>query len=200
VTIKYTTRARATGTRVAAAALTVGMAFAIAGCGGGGGKAGAATKSSTAPTAGATRSGGSRTGSPAPGPTQTLAEVKGEKGVVLAITDAERDAGGFVTVQGTVTNTGDQIFNATRWVGTEQEVQRSGSSLAGAVLVDPKGKKRYYVLRDTEGRCLCTMKLYSVEPKESVPVFAQFPAPPASVTQVDFELPTMPPATITISG
>ncbi|GGO97555.1 hypothetical protein GCM10012280_59630 [Wenjunlia tyrosinilytica] len=135
-----------------------------------------------------------------PEPTETLAEVKGEKDIVVAITEATRDSGGFVTVKGTLTNGGTQSFSATRWVGQETEVQKSGSSVAGAVLVDLKGKKRYYVLRDTEGRCLCTTGLNLIRPRETRPIFAQFPAPPAGVTEVDFELPTMPPAKITISG
>jgi hypothetical protein len=75
----------------------------------------------------------------------------------------------------------------------------SGASLAGAVLVDEAGKKRYYVLRDTDGRCLCTMGLVDVEPEQTLPFFAQFPSPPAATTEVEFELPTMPPAKITIS-
>jgi hypothetical protein len=102
-------------------------------------------------------------------------------------------------VKGTITNNGTSMFNATYWTGSEVAVQKSGPSVAGAVLVDEAGKKRYYVLRDTEGKCLCTMGLVLIKPKETRPFFAQFPAPPASTTQVQFQLPTMPPANIEIS-
>ena len=67
------------------------------------------------------------------------------------------------------------------------------------MLVDEAGKKRYYVLRDTDGKCLCTMKLLDIQPDETRPFFAQFPSPPETTTAVEFELPTMPPAKISIS-
>jgi hypothetical protein len=104
-----------------------------------------------------------------------------------------------VTVQGSLTNNGTQAFNAVAWRGQETALVASGPSIAGAVLVDEAGKKRYYVLRDTDGRCLCTMGLIGVKPQETLPIFAQFPAPPPATTDVQFELPTMPPAKITIS-
>ncbi|WP_308190644.1 hypothetical protein [Streptomyces sp. HPF1205] len=137
--------------------------------------------------------------SPSSTPTQVLAQIKGDKNIEVTINSAVRDSGGFVTVEGTITNAGTSIFNADSWVGDETALAPSGASVAGAVLVDEAGKKRYYVLRDTAGQCLCTMKLLSIQPQESRPFFAQFPAPPAATTQVDFELPTMPPAKITIS-
>jgi hypothetical protein len=190
-------------TAVAGAAVA---AIVLTGCGGGGGGGtsgggkgdggtsggGTAATSQSAPAAG----GGS---TPSTAPTQILAQIKGERDIQVTITSAVRDSGGFVTVQGTVTNNGTEIFDATNWVGDETALAPSGASVAGAVLVDEAGKKHYYVLRDTDGKCLCTMKLLSIEPHETRPFFAQFPAPPAATTQVDFELPTMPPAKITIS-
>ncbi|MFJ4844207.1 hypothetical protein [Streptomyces sp. NPDC088733] len=125
--------------------------------------------------------------------------MKGEKDITITLNEAVRDSGGFVTVRGTLTNNGTSIFNATSWVGQEIAVQKSGASVAGAVIVDEAGKKRYYVLRDTEGKCLCTMGLNLIKPGETRPIFAQFPAPPATTTEVEFQLPTMPPAKITLS-
>ncbi|WP_107416983.1 hypothetical protein [Actinacidiphila alni] len=183
-------------------ALAASAAITLTGCGGGGG--GGGNKGGDKPSASATASKTSGAGAdggdtPSATPTQVLAQIKGEKDIEVTINSAVRDSGGFVTVQGVVTNNGTNIFNADSWVGNETALSASGASVAGAVLVDEAGKKRYYVLRDTDGKCLCTMKLLSIQPKESRPFFAQFPAPPAATTQVDFELPTMPPAKITIS-
>ncbi|SFF46892.1 hypothetical protein SAMN05216251_11572 [Actinacidiphila alni] len=185
-----------------AVALAASAAITLTGCGGGGG--GGGNKGGDKPSASATASKTSGAGAdggdtPSATPTQVLAQIKGEKDIEVTINSAVRDSGGFVTVQGVVTNNGTNIFNADSWVGNETALSASGASVAGAVLVDEAGKKRYYVLRDTDGKCLCTMKLLSIQPKESRPFFAQFPAPPAATTQVDFELPTMPPAKITIS-
>ncbi|MFH8406906.1 hypothetical protein ACH4FX_19210 [Streptomyces sp. NPDC018019] len=179
--------------RVAAAAIAAGLALVVSGCGGddGGGTAGGGPPTrATAPTHGR--------GTPAADARQVIGEVKGPDGVVVTLHSAIRDSGGFVTVSGTVTNKGTKIFNAINWRSNETGM-RSRSSVSGATLVDKAGKKRYLVLRDTEGECLCTTGLSGLKPGASRPVFAQFPAPPAKVTEVDFQLPTMPPATITIS-
>ncbi len=191
-----TGQTKRTGSRATAAVLAAALALALAGCGSGGAKSrSASATSSTTPVSTAT-------GGPAApqDPTQVLATIKGPDGIVLTINSAKRETGGFVTVTGTVKNTGGQPFSqAGSWRGDEEELQKNGGSLAGATLVDTLGKKRYYVLRDTEGRCLCSTGLDIIQPGATMPVFAQFPAPPATTTQVDFDLPTLPTASIVIS-
>ncbi|MFD3777006.1 hypothetical protein [Streptomyces sp. NPDC058612] len=132
-------------------------------------------------------------------PPQVLAKVNGEAGVVLSVHAVAREAGGFVTVSGQIENTGDKPFaNTAAWRGTE--LKTSGVSVAGVTLVDKVGKKRYYVLRDTDGRCLCTTGVVIIEAGQSVPFFAQFPAPPATTSEIEFNFPTFTPATLKISG
>lgn len=188
------------GTTVAAIAATA--ALTLSACGGGGGGDGD-KKADDKPSSPAAASSGDRSAgddaTPSATPTSVLAQIKGEDNVSVVINSAVRDEDGFVTVQGSVTNNGDSSFNAVTWRGPETALIASGPSVAGAVLIDEAGKKRYYVLRDTDGKCLCTMGLTRIQPKETRPIFAQFPAPPDSTTQVEFELPTMPPAKITIS-
>ncbi|MEV5158718.1 hypothetical protein [Streptomyces sp. NPDC053728] len=132
--------------------------------------------------------------------TEVLASVKGPGSIELVVNSAERDAGGFVTVKGSVTNGSKQQFGAQGWQGDEQEMVGNGASVAGASLVDQAGKKRYLTLRDTDGRCLCTKFTTGIAPRATSPFFVQFPAPPQSTTEVDFQIPTMPTATIKISG
>jgi hypothetical protein len=185
------------GRRATAVTACAAAAFALAGCGGGGGdnKAGGGTPSATG-TASAQDPAGD---TPSATPTPVLAQIKGEPSMVVTISLAVRDQDGFVTVEGDITNDGTSVFDAVAWRGQEVALSKSGASVAGAYLVDEAGKKRYYVLRDTDGRCLCTMGLVGIQPQETRPFFAQFPAPPAATTQVEFELPTMPPAKITLS-
>ncbi|WP_345284971.1 hypothetical protein [Streptomyces gulbargensis] len=83
--------------------------------------------------------------------------------------------------------------------GDETEVVKHGNSLGGATLIDSVGKKRYYVLRDTDGRPLTTSGLDSLGPGKSTSVFMQFPAPPATTTEVSLQLPTFEPATLKLS-
>ncbi|WP_411105677.1 hypothetical protein [Streptomyces sp. cmx-4-9] len=132
-------------------------------------------------------------------PTQVIATVSGASGMTLEINSLQRDAGGFLTINGQIKNSGTESFAGTSaWRGNE--LKGSGESVAGASLVDKAGKKRYYVLRDTEARCLCTTGISSVAPGQVVPFFAQFPAPPSSTTEVEFSLPTFATATVKISG
>ncbi len=176
--------------------MAASVAFTVASCGGeeGDGKRNGSPKASSSQDkepAGET--------SEKPESEEILAQVKGADGIVVTINSAARDSGGFITVNGQVENTGDKIFVAGEWRGQETELLKNGASTAGAVLIDKQGKKKYFVLRDTDGGCLCTTGL-TVKAGQKVPIFAQFPAPPEDVTEVDFQLPTMPPATIAISG
>ncbi|MEU0130103.1 hypothetical protein [Streptomyces sp. NPDC006289] len=190
------TRNRCKG--IAAAAATLAMAVVLTACGGDDG----ADKPEGKPQGGSTSSSDNQGDGPTPSEedeTQVIASIKGKDGIEATISSAKREAGGFVTVRGRIKNGSDQIWAAVGWQGTEQELVNNGASMAGASLVDQQGKKRYLILRDTDGRCLCT-KFEGLSPGEEAPFFAQFPAPPQSTTDVDFQIPTMPTASIKISG
>ncbi|WRZ90897.1 hypothetical protein OHB54_18535 [Streptomyces sp. NBC_01007] len=183
---------------MAAVAITTGLLLTVSGCGGGDGSGTPKTTSSSAQS-GKRGDDGAKQASPTASQDQILAEVKGDD-VTLTITSAVRDQGGFVTVSGTVTNGGGQFWVAANWRGDERELSRNGASMAGASLTDSKGKKKYLVLRDTQGRCLCTkFDGGGVDAGKSADWFAQFPAPPADTTAVDFQVGSMPPASIEIS-
>ncbi|WP_405678765.1 hypothetical protein OG859_14870 [Streptomyces sp. NBC_00048] len=183
----------------AAVAVAAVLTLVLAGCGGGDDKKPTEPQKSSTPQAGAGTSAPAPSGSQTSEPTQVLATVNGESGIVMVINSVTRDVGGFLTVSGQIKNSGDKDYNGTAaWRGNE--LTAGGESVAGATLVDRAGKKRYYVLRDTDGRCLCTTGVSLVKAGGSVPFFAQFPAPPTSTTDVDFTLPTFATATIKLSG
>ncbi|MEV6248087.1 hypothetical protein AB0M38_18085 [Streptomyces sp. NPDC051742] len=133
-------------------------------------------------------------------PVETLALLKGKDGVELVITAADRDAGGFLTIKGALKNTSSRSLALPGQIrGDETEVMEHGNSLGGATLIDSVGKKRYYVLRDTDGRPLTTTGIDILPAGGTAAVFMQFPAPPASTTEVSFQLPTFEPATLKLS-
>ncbi|MFV0128060.1 hypothetical protein ACLGI4_10140 [Streptomyces sp. HMX112] len=135
-----------------------------------------------------------------PDTSRTLATINGTNGFQFVIHTAVRDQGGFLTVTGTVKNTTSKpLVGSPFWSGQEVNVQKTGPSFAGVTLVDKTEKKRYYVLRDTDGHPLTTTGVTSVKAGESIAMFAQFPAPPADVTHVDIQIPQMPVATIELS-
>ncbi|WP_137993627.1 hypothetical protein [Streptomyces vilmorinianum] len=133
-------------------------------------------------------------------PTEVLAVLKGQQGLEFTVESAKRDAGGFLTVSGKLVNTsGSTQIIPTQLAGDETEIIQHGISLGGATLVDSVGKKRYYVLRDTDGRPLTTTGLSDLGAGRSTNVFMQFPAPPVNTTEVTFQLPTFRPGTIKLS-
>ncbi|MBQ0880094.1 hypothetical protein ACR31U_23160 [Streptomyces rochei] len=178
------------------AAAAAGLVLSVVGCSGTDGE----DKKPESTASAASKEGGSGP-SAHEGSDESLAELKGEDGLILKLTSATRDAGGFVTVNGELKNDGDEAARVSvRTSGDETEIIRHGSSLGGATLVDSGGKKRYYVLRDTDGRPLTTTNMPRIKPGASIPVFMQFPAPPADTTKVTFQLPTFAAAPIEISG
>ncbi|MFE2976127.1 hypothetical protein [Streptomyces sp. NPDC059258] len=191
-----------------AVTVTVALALALSGCGDDGGDE-PGNEGSSAPSAPASPSAEDKDDSQqedtAAGenadPDAKLAEARGEEGLTLVVTQVKRDAGGFVTVQASIKNGGDGIRNSASWGGQESlVVEKNPNSVAGATLVDKVGKKRYYVLRDTDARCLCTTAIAPLAPGETASVFMQFPAPPQGTTEVDFNLPTFATTSLKISG
>ncbi|GAB3967160.1 hypothetical protein [Streptomyces sparsus] len=126
-----------------------------------------------------------------------IGELRGD-GFVVSVHSATRDGGGFVTVQATLKNEGEKTMTSNKW-GSPETALKSKSSISGATLIDRQGKKRYMVLRDTDGECLCTTNLVRIKPNEERAIYAQFPAPPNDVTEVDLLIPTLSPASIEIS-
>ncbi|MFJ9158614.1 hypothetical protein ACIRPS_17645 [Streptomyces griseoviridis] len=192
MSIRFTTKARR---GMVALTVAAGLAVGVAGCGGGGDDAKPDASSS------ASRTGGSDPSAQEGQSDTSMAELKGPNGLVMQISSAKRDAGGFITVSGELKNDGGNTVTLPAALsGNETEIIRNGRSLGGATLVDSQGKKRYYVLRDTDGRPLTTTGITSVKSGDAVPVFMQFPAPPSGTDDVSFQLPMFAPADISISG
>ncbi|MFF7553911.1 hypothetical protein ACFZA9_13620 [Streptomyces olivaceus] len=194
MSIRFTTRARG---GLAAWSVAMALTFGLVGCGSGGGGDDEKPKA----TASASKEDGSAPSAQEGTAEEPLAELKGSEGLSLRITSVEKDAGGFVTVNGELKNDADKsVAIPSALSGNETEIVRNGRSLGGATLVDSKSKKRYYVLRDTEGRPLTTSGFSTMKAGDRLAVFMQFPAPPADTTEVSFQLPTFASATISISG
>jgi hypothetical protein len=139
-------------------------------------------------------------GESAPESDKVLAEVKGGDSMTLTVNSAEREEGGFVTVNGQLTNGSGKLWTGVEWKSDETELSlKNRASMAAAKLTDKAGKKRYFILRDTEGRCLCTSFQGGLKPGETKSWYAQFPAPPDETNKVDFQIADMPPASIELS-
>ncbi|TXS53203.1 hypothetical protein EAO75_02970 [Streptomyces sp. uw30] len=192
MSIRITTKARR---GMVAMTIAAGLALGAAGCGSGGDD----KKPEASPSA--SKSNGSDPSAQEGQTGEILAELKGPNGLLLQITSVARDSGGFITVSGDLKSDGDKTLAIPAQLsGNETEIIRNGRSFGGATLVDSKGKKRYYVLRDTDGRPLTTTGISSIKSGETIPVFMQFPAPPTDTADVSLQLPMFAPADITIAG
>ncbi|MET8855230.1 hypothetical protein [Streptomyces sp. NPDC004579] len=181
---------------MATVAITTGLLLMVAGCGGSGDDA-KPKDSSSAPASDPSKDDGAGGQSPTASADRVLATAK-DGDITVTITSAERDQGGFVTVSGQVTNGGSGSWLGADWQSNETELASNGGSLSGASLVDEKGKKKYLVLRDTSGRCLCT-KFSRLRSGDSTSWFAQFPAPPEGTASVNFQVGSLPPTAVTLS-
>ncbi|WP_405795200.1 hypothetical protein [Streptomyces sp. NBC_01506] len=195
--MRHGTKARrAAGCVLAAVALTVSLT--ACGSGDDGKSDSADNASSSAPGEDNSKDDGG--GNTVPDTSQTLATINGSNGFQFTIHTAARDSGGFLTVTGTIKNTsGGRETLPTIWSGEESQVRRTGKSLAGVTLVDKTEKKRYYVLRDTDGNPLTTTGIVGMDDGATENFFAQYPAPPDTTSEVDIQVPLMPTATIEIS-
>ncbi|MGW9023148.1 hypothetical protein ACWGQ5_02695 [Streptomyces sp. NPDC055722] len=178
--------------------IAAGLLLTVAGCGNGGdeGKTKTNSSSSSSPTPGEDDGAGQQK-SPTSSADKVLATAR-DGDISVTITSAQRDQGGFVTVSGQVTNGGTSSWLGADWQSNETELATNGGSLSGANLIDEKGKKKYLVLRDTTGRCLCT-KFSRLRPGDSASWFAQFPAPPEGTTELNFQVGGLPPTPIQLS-
>ncbi|RZD74798.1 hypothetical protein [Streptomyces albidoflavus] len=181
------------GGALKAAAVVLGATLLVGGCGTG---EEPDAKPTSAESAGPSKD--TEGPSESPDDSSPMASVK-SNGIEMVVVSALREEGGFVTISGTVTNNTQGRWIGAEWIGDERELEGNGGSLAGASLMDGDGKKRYMILRDTEGRCLCTKFQGGVARGNTVEWFAQFPAPPTGTDKVQLQVPTMPPATIQIS-
>ncbi|MFE7647955.1 hypothetical protein [Streptomyces phaeoluteigriseus] len=193
--MRFTAKA---GRGVVALTAVAGLAVGATACSGGGGDG---DDEKPQNSASASQGNGSQPSAQEGQSEEPLAEVKGPSGLLLQLTSAVRDAGGFITVSGALKNdSGTEVVVPSALSGNETEIINNGLSLGGATLVDSKSKKRYYVLRDTEGRPLTTTGFSTLKAGESIDVFLQFPSPPADTTDVSFQLPLFPSAVIKVSG
>jgi hypothetical protein len=173
----------------------------VAGCGGDDDQKAASTPAPTAPPAAATA-----TPTPtATAPTAPVAQGEGsaDRGrFVFTITELKR-SGPTVVLNATVSLAGgsendsiqisdtfsDGIFQDLEDSGADEE----GDVFDGVALIDPEGRKKYLVARETTGRCVCSNNLSGQFVGEDAPVTLQatLAAPPDTVTKVNVVVPNV---------
>jgi len=123
-----------------------------------------------------------------------IASADGEtSGVKVVVQELKRTSGGTVAMKFTITNGSDKEVGGGYSYGDKDHEIIDHGSVGGVQLVDEAGKKKYFVVRDTGGKCVCSQGVKSVKPGETVNVWARFPAPPDTVQKITVIVPHFQP-------
>jgi hypothetical protein len=117
---------------------------------------------------------------PAPRPAALAAlDVAGEDGIRLEIVSATRPTAGVVELRLALVNDGASAFDlGSRWAASADDL----GAISDLALSEPDGQKRHFVLRDDQGRPLCSTGEAPIEAGERRELWARFGAPGASVS------------------
>jgi hypothetical protein len=135
------------------------------------------------------------TTAPAAPTTGAIASTEGEKtGARIDVSELKRTSGGTVNLKFTITNGGSETFGThSEYFGDSSVSADHYRDLSGVHLVDPVNKKKYFVVVDSDRKCLCSKEIPDVKAGEKINVWAKFPAPPPEVTKVTIEIPHFQP-------
>jgi hypothetical protein len=130
---------------------------------------------------------------PASSASPALATADGEKpGVRIEVQELKRTSGDTLTLKFVMINDSNESYLLYGCVLCDPEKNDHGT-VSGVNLIEGVGKKKYFVVRDTEGACLCSRSLYSVVSKSSANLWAKFPAPPGDASKITVVVPHFTP-------
>jgi hypothetical protein len=122
-----------------------------------------------------------------------LATADGEKpGVRIEAQELKRTSGDTLTLKFALINDSNESYHLYGCVLCDPEKNDHGT-VSGVNLIEGVGKKKYFVVRDTEGACLCSRSLVSVDSKSRANLWAKFPAPPPDVSKITVAVPHFTP-------
>lgn len=119
-----------------------------------------------------------------------IATADGEKaGTRVEITELKRSSDNNLTLKFAMVNDGPANLSFGYDYGDEGNHIKDYDSIGGVNLVDNAGKKKYFVVRDTENNCLCSRGIKDVSAKSRSNLWAKFPAPPDDVQKISIVIP-----------
>lgn len=117
------------------------------------------------------------------------AELSGEgqvAGSKVVVRDLKRDAAATMTLRIQVVNEAEQNFKTYGLLGAYYAIEKVS-------LIDTANKKKYLVVEDSAGFCICSEFKGEVEPGGAINLWAKFPAPPATVKLITVLVPGFEP-------
>ncbi|HEV7570828.1 MAG TPA: hypothetical protein VGQ21_04960 [Thermoanaerobaculia bacterium] len=123
-----------------------------------------------------------------------IAAADGEKpGTRVDVMELKRGSGGTVTLKMAFVNDSDKAIGFGYNFADPDHQIRDHGSIGAVQLVDPVGKKKYFVARDSEGKCVCSTNIPDVAPHSRLSLWAKFPAPPDDVQKISIVIPHFQP-------
>jgi hypothetical protein len=114
-----------------------------------------------------------------------------QDGMQVVIKSLKRNEGDTVTLRFQVMNKSDREFSRGCDVRDLKEHDDCGV-LSGVYLLDQSNKKKYLVVRDSDGKCICAI-LERIDKSKSQNLWVTFPAPPAATLKMTVVVPTFEP-------
>ena len=108
-------------------------------------------------------------------------------GIEVAIQELKRTSS-TLTLKLVMTNHSNQSFPTYYYF-----FETGAHSVDGIHLIDPIGKKKYFVVRDADGACVCSREVQAIAPGGQSVLWAKFPVPPDDVQKITIEIPHFPP-------
>ena len=122
----------------------------------------------------------------APAPAEELSAEGQKAGSKVVVRDLKRDIAGTVTLRFQIINEGEQNFKTYNVLGEYYGMDKIS-------LIDTANKKKYLVVKDSEGVCICSELKDEVEPGTRFNLWAKYPAPPDAVKQITVLFPGFEP-------
>jgi hypothetical protein len=123
-----------------------------------------------------------------------IASADGEKpGTRVDVAELKRGSGGTVTLKMAFVNDSDKALGFGYDFGDPDHHIGDYGTIGAVQLVDPVGKKKYFVARDSDGKCVCSTKIPDLAPHERLSLWAKFPAPPDDVQKISIVIPHFQP-------
>ncbi|MEO8033747.1 MAG: hypothetical protein ABI837_04895 [Acidobacteriota bacterium] len=123
-----------------------------------------------------------------------IATAEGENlGLRVDVTELKRSSGGALSLKFVVHNSSDKAVSYRAHFLGDPSIRNDYSSIGAVHIIDPVGKKKYFVTRDTDEKCVCSTDLDDVKPGSQTNLWAKFPAPPPEVKAVTVVIPHFTP-------
>lgn len=126
----------------------------------------------------------------------TAAELSAEGQTVgskIVVRELKRDGAGTVTLRFQLVNDGEA---AVKTYGVLGEF----FTMSKITLIDTANKKKYLVVEDAQGHCVCSELKSDVVKGSRFNLWAKFPAPPADVAKITVVVPGFEPVDVPITA